>query len=113
MATAGMSDSAVNIGVVANSDREVMVSVADRGPGIAPDQIEYIFRPFHSTKESGLAIGLTLSRAIIEAHDGQHSAIANPGGGSVFRFTLLAANEGTGRVPQYSLLMTTRPCWIR
>jgi signal transduction histidine kinase len=84
----------INVGVEAKGDREVMVSVADRGPGIAPDKIERIFAPFHSTKGSGLGIGLSLCRAIVEAHGGQLTVMPNAGGGSVFRFTLPTAHDG-------------------
>ncbi len=88
----GIANGVVNVGVVATADGEVMVSVADCGTGIAPDEIEHIFEPFYSTKGSGLGIGLSLSRTIVEAHGGRLSVIPNAGGGSVFRFTLPAAN---------------------
>jgi signal transduction histidine kinase len=96
MEDAGRADGVVNIGVAATADREIMVSVADCGPGIAPDEMEHIFEPFYSTKGSGsgLGVGLSLSRAIVEAHGGRLSVAPNAGGGSVFRFTLPAANEG-------------------
>jgi signal transduction histidine kinase len=84
----------INVGVEAMGDREVMVSVADRGPGIAPNNIERIFAPFHSTKGSGLGIGLSLCQAIVEAHGGQLTVMPNAGGGCVFRFTLPTAHDG-------------------
>jgi signal transduction histidine kinase len=68
--------------------REVLVRVADRGPGVAPDEVDRIFAPFYSTRGSGLGIGLSLSRATVEA-----TVVPNMGAGSVFRFTLPAANE--------------------
>ena len=70
------------------------MSVADSGPGIAPDDAQRIFDPFYSTKEAGLGVGLSISRAIIEAHGGRLSLTPNGGGGSVFRFTLPAMKEG-------------------
>ena len=53
-----------------------------------------IFDPFYSTKGAGLGVGLSISRAIIEAHGGRLSLAPNAGGGSIFRFTLPAMNEG-------------------
>ena len=45
--------------------------VADRGPGIPADLRDRVFDAFHTTKESGLGMGLAISRTIIEAHAGQ------------------------------------------
>ena len=47
-----------------------------------------LFQPFVTTKQKGMGVGLSLSRTIIEAHGGQISVESNPGGGSIFRFTL-------------------------
>jgi signal transduction histidine kinase len=94
MEDAGRDSGVVNVGVAAIADREIMVSVADSGRGIASDEMEHIFEAFYSTKGSGLGVGLSLSRAIVEAHGGRLSVAPNAGGGSVFRFTLPAAHEG-------------------
>jgi signal transduction histidine kinase len=69
----------------------VSVAVADRGPGIAEDELERVFEPFFSTKPQGLGIGLAICRKLIEAHGGALWAAHNPGGGAVFRFTLPVA----------------------
>jgi two-component system sensor kinase FixL len=66
----------------------VEVSVADTGPGIAPQVAARLFQPFTTTKRQGMGVGLSISRTIIEAHGGQLVADPNPGGGTVFRFTL-------------------------
>ena len=84
----------LKVGVQGNGHGEVAVSVADSGPGIAPGDAERIFDPFYSTKEAGLGVGLSISRAIIEAHGGRLALAPNAGGGSIFRFTLPAMNEG-------------------
>ena len=80
----------ITVGVEANGQGEVAVSVADRGPGVAPADAERVFDPFYSTKASGLGVGLSICRAIVEAHGGHLSLAPNTGGGSIFRFTLPA-----------------------
>ena len=64
------------------------VSVRDNGPGIAPPILNHLFDPFFTTKVKGLGMGLSISRAIIEAHGGQIWAESEPGSGAVFHFTL-------------------------
>lgn len=49
----------------------VVVSVADTGPGVPPEESEMLFEPFHSSTTSGMGIGLSLCRSIVEAHDGK------------------------------------------
>ena len=81
---------AIAVGVQGNGHGEIAVSVADRGPGVAPADAERIFDPFYSTKGTGLGVGLSICRAIVEAHGGRLSLAPNAGGGSIFRFTLPA-----------------------
>lgn len=69
------------------------VSVADTGPGIAPEVLERLFQPFMTTKPQGMGVGLSISRSIIEAHGGRIWAEANPGGGALFRFILPPADH--------------------
>ena len=71
------------------------VSVTDCGPGIAPKDASHIFDPFYSTKRAGLGIGLSISRAIVEAHGGRLCSAPNEGGGCVFQFTLPVAKGGS------------------
>ena len=66
----------------------VRVSVADTGSGIAPDVAARLFQSFVTAKKSGLGVGLSISRTIIEAHGGRIAAEPNPGGGTIFRFTV-------------------------
>ena len=61
------------------------------GPGLAPEVAGRLFEAFVSTKPGGMGMGLSISRTIVEAHGGRLWAEPNPGGGSVFRFTLPAA----------------------
>ena len=63
-------------------------SVADTGSGIPAGQIERIFDPFFTTKTSGIGMGLSISRSIVEAHDGHLWAENNAEGGATFRFSV-------------------------
>jgi C4-dicarboxylate-specific signal transduction histidine kinase len=80
--------------VSAADDNSVLVRVADRGLGIAEAHAENVFEPFHTTKVAGLGIGLSICRAIVEAHGGSLWHVPNPGGGTVFQFTLPAEQQG-------------------
>jgi signal transduction histidine kinase len=66
----------------------VLVEVRDTGPGLAPGTLERLFEAFYTTKASGLGLGLSLCRSIIEAHGGRLWASANTPRGAVFQFTL-------------------------
>jgi len=69
----------------------VEISVADTGRGLSKETREKLFEPFVTTKASGMGIGLSICRSIIESHGGTLRADDNPGGGTVFRFTLPVA----------------------
>jgi two-component system, LuxR family, sensor kinase FixL len=69
----------------------VEVSVADTGPGLAPEVAAHLFQPFVTTKHKGMGLGLSICRTIVEAHGGKIWVDGRPGGGTVFRFTLRAA----------------------
>ena len=69
----------------------VAVSIADTGSGIPPSIEAQLFQPFVTTKSAGMGIGLSVCRAIVEAHGGRLWVEPNPGGGSVFWFTLPVA----------------------
>ena len=70
----------------------LLVAVGDSGPGVAPEDRERIFESFYTTKASGVGIGLSICRSIIEAHGGRLWADAHQPRGAVFRFTLPAHN---------------------
>lgn len=78
----------LGIGAALNVDGRVEVRVADRGPGLSGAEETQLFTPFFTTKPNGLGIGLAICRSIIEFHDGHLWFERNPGGGSVFAFTL-------------------------
>jgi len=63
-------------------------SVADVGPGIAPEVQSKLFTPFFTTKSEGMGLGLSLCRTVVEQHGGQLVFESNPPQGTIFRFTL-------------------------
>ncbi len=71
----------------------VIVTVADTGPGLSDTVRGQVFDPFVTTKASGMGLGLSISKGIIEAHDGNLYLDSEAGFGAVFRFTLPVARE--------------------
>jgi two-component system sensor kinase FixL len=71
------------------------VTISDTGPGIAADILENLFQPFVTSKATGMGIGLSISRRIIEAHGGKVSAANQSEGGAKFMFTLPIDTEGS------------------
>ncbi len=82
------------ITVAAVDENLAEISVSDTGSGIAPEIAEQLFTPFLTTKRQGMGVGLSISRTIVEAHGGRIWVEANPGGGTIFHFTLAAVSEG-------------------
>jgi PAS domain S-box-containing protein len=68
--------------------RGVLVAVRDSGPGIDAKHLERVFEAFYTTKSSGVGMGLSICRSIIDAHGGRLWAEANEPRGAVFQFTL-------------------------
>jgi len=66
----------------------VRIDIADTGPGIAPEIASQLFQPFITTKQSGMGVGLSISRTIVESHGGRIWTEPNPGGGVIFHLTL-------------------------
>jgi signal transduction histidine kinase len=73
----------------------VKVSVADTGAGITAENSDRIFNPLFTTKSGGMGLGLAISRAIIEAHEGQLWFAANSPQGAIFQFTLQTQRPGS------------------
>jgi signal transduction histidine kinase len=81
----------VRVGV-AREDGQIVVSVADRGPGVPePDRVK-IFEPFYSTKRS-TGLGLSVCWSIVRQHGGSLDVRDRPGGGAVFRVSLPAPED--------------------
>jgi PAS domain S-box-containing protein len=67
---------------------DILVSVADTGPGIPAEHMDKMFNPFFTTKPEGMGMGLSISRSLIEAHGGRLWVTPNQPRGAVFHFAL-------------------------
>jgi len=74
----------------------VLVAVRDSGPGIDAGNLERVFEPFYTTKTSGIGMGLSICRSIIDGHGGRLWVSANEPRGTVFQFTLPAGSPDAG-----------------
>jgi signal transduction histidine kinase len=81
------------IGSRRDASTGVLVTVRDSGPGLNPESFDRVFDAFYTTKPGGMGMGLSICRAIVEAHGGQMSAAANAPQGAIFQFTLPAHGE--------------------
>jgi signal transduction histidine kinase len=70
----------------------VRVTVRDSGPGLSPESFDRLFDAFYTTKPSGMGMGLSICRSIVEAHGGRIGALLGVGPGATFQFTLPLAN---------------------
>jgi signal transduction histidine kinase len=75
----------------------VLVTVRDSGSGISPENMDRLFTAFFTTKPSGLGMGLSICRTIVEAHGGRLWASRNIGPGATFQFTLPPHRELSAR----------------
>ena len=71
-----------------NIEDQVQVTVEDSGPGLDPNGMEKIFDPFYTTKASGMGMGLSICRSIVQSHGGRLWATAKDGPGTMFHFAL-------------------------
>jgi two-component system sensor kinase FixL len=76
-------------------DAAVRISISDTGSGIPRGMEEKLFQPFATSKPTGMGVGLSISRGIVEAHNGRLWFEANPLGGTTFHLDLpLSGEEG-------------------
>jgi signal transduction histidine kinase len=92
----GNSDGAIKVSADRSGDY-VLVSVDNPGPPLDPDEFVHVFEPFFRGPASaasapGVGLGLTVCHRLVTAQGGRMGAIALPGGGASFRFSLLAVN---------------------
>jgi len=69
-------------------EEEIGVRVEDTGVGLNPENVEKIFDPFFTTKPHGIGMGLSISRTIVESHEGKLWATPRPAGGTIFQFNI-------------------------
>jgi two-component system sensor kinase FixL len=69
-------------------DSQALVAVTDSGKGISRGEAEKVFKPFYTSKPQGLGMGLSISRSIINRHQGRIWVENNPDGGATFYFSL-------------------------
>ena len=74
-------------------DNRLHLEVRDQGPGVAEDQSELVFTPFHTTKKEGMGMGLSICRSIISEHGGELRFKNNDQAGACFYFSLPVDNE--------------------
>jgi PAS domain S-box-containing protein len=84
----------ITTGMLGTND--VLVTVRDTGPGTEPADAERLFEPFYTTKETGMGMGLSICRSIVEAHGGKLRVFQNEPHGAVFQFGL-TGNAGASR----------------
>lgn len=87
-AMAGTDRRDLLLATAAGDDDMVTIDVADTGAGVDPEIASQLFQPFVTTKRQGMGVGLSISRTIVDAHGGRIWTEPNPGGGTIFRFTL-------------------------
>jgi C4-dicarboxylate-specific signal transduction histidine kinase len=96
-AMSGASDGARELLISTGKDASnaVLVAVRDSGSGLDPGGLDRLFDAFYTTKPSGMGMGLSICRSIIEAHGGRVWATANVPQGALFEFTLPVAENRT------------------
>jgi len=73
---------------------DVLIEVLDSGPGVLPATVAKLFESFYTTKPTGLGLGLSICRSIVEAHNGRLWASSNVPQGAIFHFTVPAHLDG-------------------
>jgi two-component system, NtrC family, nitrogen regulation sensor histidine kinase NtrY len=87
-AVAGQAHPLIKVIAQMSANQKTTISIHDNGHGIEPEALEKIFIPFYTTKKTGSGIGLSLSRQILQQHNGQLVAQSEAGNGTVFSLFL-------------------------
>ncbi|MEO0785214.1 MAG: ATP-binding protein [Pseudomonadota bacterium] len=92
-ALSDMAGARIDVSATRLDDEFVTISITDNGPGIDPEIAEQLFRPFTTSKTTGMGLGLSICQTIVEAHGGEIRAHADLEEGTCFSFTIPAADE--------------------
>lgn len=91
----GMADPRLRIETALEPGGIVRVAIVDNGPGLSDETRRLLFQPFVTTKPTGIGIGLSICKTIVEAHGGRLWADAAPEGGMIFQFTLPVTDDAS------------------
>jgi len=105
-AMSGVDDRPRQLLIMTEQDggNRVRLSVRDTGVGFDPEGVDRLFEAFYTTKSSGMGMGLSISRSIIESHHGRLWAALNDGPGATFSFSVPCRPAGATSVPTPSAL---------
>ena len=95
------NDLPIEVNISVHDENDILVSVIDHGKGLSSEDLARVFEKFFrvgDNSSSGLGLGLTLARGIVEAHSGKMWATATPGGGLTVQFTLPTASAAPMRM---------------
>jgi two-component system sensor kinase FixL len=90
-ATQGQARREIVLTTAASADGMLEERVGDNGPGLSAEMRDKLFLPFNTTKASGMGLGLSICRSIVEGHGGRIWAADAPRGGTILHFTLPVA----------------------
>jgi signal transduction histidine kinase len=93
MSAANEGSRELQIGTDKDIEKSISITVTDSGPVLKPESLNRFFEAFYSTKPTGMGIGLSICRSIIESHEGRIWATANVPRGAALHITLPASSK--------------------
>ncbi len=82
--------------IAGDAGEAVGVSIRDTGKGMKREEIKNVFKPFFTTKERGVGLGLAICQRIVKSHEGRLKVKSIPGQGSIFYIRIDAADSESG-----------------